>query len=98
VSGYVFQETTHSINHSLKIENPLQRGDFLSSKPVSRVLFSQKGISIINLALLLLKGSINLPILTACRSRHGSEQLRFQNLFGFSTPEVYRDPGRPEKP
>jgi hypothetical protein len=69
-----------------------------SSKPVSRVLFSQKGISIINLALLLLKGSINLPILTACRSRHGSEQLRFQNLFGFSTPEVYRDPGRPEKP
>jgi len=30
--------------------------------------------------------------------RYGNEQLRFRDLFGFSTPEVYRDPGRPEKP
>ena len=28
----------------------------------------------------------------------GSEQLHFRDLFGLSTPEVYRDPGRPEKP
>jgi hypothetical protein len=30
---------------------------------------------------------------SACRS----EQLQIQDLFGLSTPEVYRDPGRPEK-
>jgi hypothetical protein len=28
----------------------------------------------------------------------GSEQPRVPDLFGFSTPEVYRNPGRPEKP
>ena len=27
--------------------------------------------------------------------RCGSEQLRFQDLFGFSTPEVYRNYGYP---
>ena len=58
-------EIYYLINQSLKTENPLRRGDFHSSKPVSRVLFSPKGISIINLVLPLLTGSINLPILTA---------------------------------
>jgi hypothetical protein len=48
----------------------------------------------------LLTGSNNLPILTILRrsEEYGNEQLRFQDLFGFSTPEVYRNPGRPEKP
>jgi hypothetical protein len=60
-------------------------------------VYSLVGTSIINLALPLLTGSINLPILTMLRIDI-CEQLYFQNLFGFSTPEVYRDPGRPEKP
>jgi len=56
--------------------------------------------SIINLAPSLLKGSNNLPILTLIRrsEEKGSEPPRFQDLFGFSTPEVYRNPRRPEKP
>ncbi len=60
--------------------------------------------SIINLALPLLTASYNLPILAFPRrritvtERIGSEQPRFQDLFGFSTPEVYRGSGRPEEP
>jgi hypothetical protein len=55
-------------------------------------------IPIINLALPLPAGLNNLPILASRRTGNGNEQLRFQDLFGFSTPEVYRDPGRPGKP
>jgi hypothetical protein len=59
-------------------------------------------ISIINLGPSLLTSSINLPILTilpnSYRDEYGNEPFRFQDLFGFSTPEVYRDPGRPGKP
>jgi hypothetical protein len=55
--------------------------------------------SIIYLALPLPAGSINLPILTVPTCvETGDEPPRFQDLFGFSTPEVYRNPGRPEKP
>jgi len=58
--------------------------------------------SIINPGLPLLTGSINLPILTACSdtigTNNGNEPFRFQDLFGLSTPEVYRNPGRPGKP
>lgn len=57
-------------------------------------------VSIINLVPSLLTGSNNLPILTILRrsEEYGNEPFRFQDLFGFSTPEVYRNPGRPEKP
>jgi hypothetical protein len=55
--------------------------------------------SIINLVLPLLTGLNNLPITTAPdKSGTGDEPPHFRDLFGFSTPEVYRDPGRPEKP
>jgi len=66
-----------------------------SCKPGS--VFRLSGTSIINLVLPLPTAFNNLPILKF-RCRSGSEQLRVQDLFGFSTPEVYRDPGRPEKP
>jgi len=48
----------------------------------------------------LLTGSSNLPIPDILRpwAKKGNEQLRFRDLFGFSTPEVYRNPGRPGKP
>lgn len=50
-------------------KTPSKEGILNSCKPVSRVLYSRKGTSIINLILLLLTGFINLPILTAPTSR-----------------------------
>jgi len=71
-----------------------------SCKPGS-VPADKPPVSIINLGQPLPAGSINLPILTnrnPFEKLSGDEPPRFQDLFGFSTPEVYRDPGRPEKP
>jgi len=89
-------------NEPKKNPPPFYRRGLYSCKPVSRVLYlsRKQKASIINLALPLPAGSSNLPIpaTPARRRKYGNEQLRFRDLFGFSTPEVYRNPGRPEKP
>ena len=75
---------------------PFLQGGNISSKTVSRVLYFVAKVSIINLICTLLHSLNDLPILKSLE--RGSEQLRVQDLFGLSTPEVYRNPGRPEKP
>ena len=66
-------------------------------KPGS-VSSAEADYSIINLFRLSLTGSINLPILMYPVNRKRKRAASIQDLFGLSTPEVYRHPGRPEKP
>lgn len=77
----------------MQIKNPsLYSKGLYSSKPISRVLFCLVMGNFYHLSGPVITNRFKQPTHPndLPYSRYGSEQLRFQDLFGFSTPEVYR--------